>query len=70
MVKKLYDEISNWEEELFNREISNNWKLLEDLESLKEVKKKLDSEVYSPSKTSIKIILAHSKKTAPIETSC
>ena len=69
LVKKLYEEITNWENEILDREMKKNWKLLEDLESFKGVVKKLDSEVYSPSETSIQIILEHSKKTAPV-TSC
>ena len=41
-------------------------KLKEEFEMMQEVVKKFDSEVYSPSKTSIQIILEHSRKTAPV----
>lgn len=70
LMKKLYGEISNWENELLHSETNKNWRLLEDLESFKEVVNKLNSEIYSPSRTSIRIILEHSRKTAPAEISC
>ncbi|MDZ4844256.1 MAG: hypothetical protein SH857_01760 [Chitinophagales bacterium] len=69
-VKKLYNETSAWENEQLTEEMNSNWKLKEEFEMMQEVVKKLDSEVYTPSKTSIQIILEHSRKTASVETSC
>lgn len=66
LVKKLYNETSAWENEQLTEEMNNNWKLKEEFEMMQEVVKKLDSEVYKPSKTSIQIILKHSRKTAPV----
>ena len=70
LVKKLYGETSTWENEMLNEELGKSWKLKEDFEEMQEVARKLDSEVYRPSKTSIQIILDYSKKKAPVETSC
>ena len=64
VVKKLYGETTNHENELLNSESEKNWKLPEELEAFKEVKQKLESETYKPSNTSIRIIMEHSRKTA------
>lgn len=55
---------------MLNEELSKSWKLKEDFEEMQEVVKKLDSEVYRPSKTAIQIILDYSKKKAPQVASC
>lgn len=70
LVKKLYNETSGWENRQLSEEMNHNWKLKEEFEMLQEAKKKLDAEVYRPSKTSIQIILEHSRKTAPAVTPC
>lgn len=68
LVKKVYGETSAWENEMLTESMTGNWKLKEDFEAIQEVVKKLNSETYSPSKTSIQIILEHSKKKAPVAT--
>lgn len=70
IVKKLYNETSSWENDLLNTELSKNWKLKEDFEEMQEVVKKLDSEFYRPSKSSIQIILDYSRKKAPVAAPC
>lgn len=70
LVKKLYNETSAQENELLQEEMNTNWELKEEFEAMKEVKEKLDAERYTPSKTSIQIILEHSRKTAPVCANC
>ncbi|HXH20078.1 MAG TPA: hypothetical protein VNJ07_13455 [Chitinophagales bacterium] len=71
LVKNLYGETSQWENDFLADELNANWKLKEEFEAFQEVVMKLDSEVYSPCKTSIQIILEHSRKTAKeIAASC
>ena len=70
LVKKVYNETSEWENQLLTEEMNKSWMLKEEYEALNEVIEKLDSEIYSPSKTSIQIILEHSRKSAPLEASC
>jgi len=70
LVKKLYGETSTWENEMLNEEMSKSWKLKEDFEEMQEAVKKLDSEIYRPSKTSIQIILDYSRKKTSVTAPC
>ena len=68
LIKKLFNE-ENASAEL-EETLANDWMAQEEFNLMQAVKDKLDSEIYSPSKTSIQIILDYSKKNAPLETSC
>lgn len=70
LIKKLYNELEPLEDLMLELALDENWNLQEEYMALKEVKNKLNCARYAPSKTSIAIILDHSRKTAPIETSC
>ncbi len=66
LVKKVYGETSSWENEMLASKIAEDWTLKEELETMSEVAQALDSTIFAPSNTSIKIILEHSRKTAPV----
>lgn len=70
LLRKIYNEASSLENEIVSAALENDWKLKEEMEVLRESVSKLNEEKYVPSKTSVQIILQHSRKTAPQEISC
>ena len=66
LLRKLYGELNDREQEMLNERLAENWQLIEDLEAFGEVVKQLDAQKYSPSNTSVQLILKHSRKTAPV----
>ena len=69
LIKKLYNELQPLEDLVLDFTLEDNWNLQEEYLAFKEVKDKLDAARYSPSKTSIAIILEHSRRSRSIETS-
>ena len=66
LIRKLYGELNEREQQLLNETLASHWQLIEDLESYGEVVKQLNAQTFSPTKTSVDIVMAHSKKTAPV----
>ena len=70
LLKKIYNELDENETRLLNEALQDNWELKAELEDLQEVARELSLVKFSPSETSVKLIMQHSRKTAPVVTSC
>ncbi|GIV32854.1 MAG: hypothetical protein KatS3mg031_0389 [Chitinophagales bacterium] len=61
LIKKIYGEISKWEEERLQEALAKDWALKEELEDLEETARLLNSASYSPGNNTIKAILQYSR---------
>jgi len=72
LIRYLYGETTVQEQAEIENALATNWNLKEELNLLSAAKARLDAEDfnYSPSKSSIKIILDHSRKSTQMQLMC
>ncbi len=68
LIRFYYKETSKEETQLITDAIENDWELKEAYSQIIMLYKAMRKESFSPNQTSIDIILAYSKDTAPLET--
>lgn len=70
LVRKLYGETEPTEDQAMEVGFVINLSLMDEYDSMVEVKELLDAPKYTPSDVCIESILDYSRRTAPAETTC